>query len=69
MYDDYKAFTRLNELASLELAYPGAEDDKQEVEKYHLQNPSTEETDAIFQDKLEGLRNKDRLFFGQRPRK
>lgn len=66
VYDDYKAFTRLNDLASLELTYAGSEIDKQNVEAWHLMHPSTDETDVIFQDKLEGLRNKSKLFFGDR---
>jgi hypothetical protein len=66
VYDDYRAFTRLNELAALELRYPGHEFDKQTVEQWHLQHPSDDETDMIFQDKLEGLRNKAKLFFGDR---
>lgn len=66
VYDDYKAFTRLNALAHLHLTYPGNEYDKQAVEKWHLEHPSTDETDIIFEDKLEGLRNKEQLFFGDR---
>lgn len=66
VYDDYKAFTRLNALAALEISYPGNEFDKQDVERWHLQHPSDDETDMIFQDKLEGLRNKERLFVGDR---
>lgn len=66
VYDDYKAHTRLHALASLELAYPGHEFDKQKVEEWHLQHPSNDETDMIFQDKLEGLRNKEKLYLGDR---
>jgi hypothetical protein len=66
VYDEYKGFTRLNELASLELAYPGSEEDIQKVEKFHLQHPSSAESDAIFNDKLKGIRNKETLFFGNR---
>lgn len=66
VYDDYKAHMRLNALAAVELVYPGHEFDKQAVEQWHLQHPSNDETDMIFQDKLEGLRNKDKLFNGDR---
>jgi hypothetical protein len=67
VYDEYKAHMRLNALAAVELAYPGHEFDKQKVEEWHLLHPSNDdETDMIFQDKLEGLRNKDKLFLGDR---
>ena len=66
VYDDYKGFTRLNELANLELAYPGNEEDKEEVEKFSLLLSSSTESDVLFANKLEGLKNKDKLFFGDR---
>lgn len=66
VYEDYRSFTRLNQLAALELAYPGHEQDKQDLEQWHLSHPPDDDTDAVFRDKLEGLRNKDALFFGDR---
>jgi hypothetical protein len=66
VYDQYRSFTRLNELAGLELAYPGYDEDVQDLEKWHLAHPPSDENDALFRDKIEGLRNKDALFFGDR---
>jgi hypothetical protein len=66
VYDDYRAFSRLNELAALNLSYPGCENDQESLELWHLKNPSTEANDMIFQDKLNGLRNKESLYFGDR---
>jgi len=66
VYDQYRSFTRLNELAGLELAYPGFDEDVSELEKWHLTHPPSDENDALFKDKIEGLRNKDALFFGDR---
>ena len=66
VYNDYKAFSRMSELANLKLTYPGYEADKEALEKWHLNNPSSDAEDSIFQDKLEGLRNKEKLFFGNR---
>jgi Zinc finger, C3HC4 type (RING finger) len=66
VYDQYRSFTRLNELAALELVYPGHEEDLQNLEQWHLSHPPSDENDALFKDKLEGLRNKDALFFGDR---
>jgi hypothetical protein len=66
VYEDYRAFTRLNDMSSLELDYPGSDRDKQDLETWHLKHPSTDTTDKIFRDKLEGLQNKNTLFFGDR---
>lgn len=66
VYDDYKAFKRLNALAAVELSYPGHEFDKQVVEQWHLEHPSNDETDMVFEDKLDGLRNKEKLYYGDR---
>jgi uncharacterized protein YndB with AHSA1/START domain len=66
VYEDYRAFTRLNDMSSLELGYPGSDRDKQDLETWHLKHPSTDTTDKNFRDKLEGLQNKNTLFFGDR---
>jgi len=66
VYDDYTTFKRLTALAALDLSFPSHEMDKLQVERWLKTNPRDENTDSIFRDKLDGLRNKDQLFAGNR---
>jgi hypothetical protein len=66
LIDDFKSFNRLKALVALVLTYPDSEQDIQSAEEWHIKNVSNEENDRIFQDKLDGLKNKERLYFGDR---
>lgn len=63
-----RSIERLSQLDKLVLTYPGHEEDAQAVEEWNLkhgQNPG-DDTSEIFQEKLDGLENKQRLFKGDR---
>jgi hypothetical protein len=53
----------LDKLSS-ELTYPGCEDDIQNAEKAHFDNFYDSTRDDYFQSKLEGLRNRQQLYYG-----
>ncbi|KAL3923964.1 MAG: hypothetical protein SGILL_001339 [Bacillariaceae sp.] len=67
VYEEYRNITRQNALTCLELAYPGCDADKEKLqawcEKHH---PSTDDNDIMWEDMMDGLRNKDALFFRDR---
>lgn len=58
--------THLNAVVALVLTYPGSEQDLQSAEEWTIKNVSNEENDRIFQDKLDGMRNKETLHVGDR---
>lgn len=66
VYNEYRAFERLAVLAALDLSYEDNDIDRQQVEKWLETQPSNERTDMSFRDRLDGLRNKDQLFSGDR---
>ena len=66
VYNEYRSNNRLKSLLSLSLTYPGNDHDIKYAERWHVLNEPCEENDAIFQDMVEGLRNKERLFVGDR---
>lgn len=66
VFDDYKSFNRLKALVALVLTYPGSEQDLQSAEEWHIKNISNEENNKIFQDKLDGMQNKENLYVGDR---
>ena len=66
VYTDYMTFKRLSALAALDLSFPSHEMDKLQVERWLKTEPCHENTDSIFRDKVDGLRNKDQLFAGDR---
>ena len=66
VYDDCMTFKRLAALAALDLSFPSNDIDKLQVERWLKTEVCNEKTDSIFRDKLDGLRNKDQLFAGDR---
>jgi hypothetical protein len=66
VYMDYQLLSRINALVSLDLDYPGYEEDRRKVMAWSRKHPVNEETDEVFQDKLQGLFNKSRLYRGDR---
>jgi hypothetical protein len=50
----------------LELAYPGCEMDKQKLQAWREEHPPNDDNDKVFHNMLDGLRNKDAIFFRNR---
>jgi hypothetical protein len=65
-YDECRCYNRLTALVTLTLTYPGCELDIEKVEAWHLEHSPCEENDLVYEDKLDGLRNKQELFMGNR---
>jgi len=62
-----RSHSRLVKLDSLKLSYPGCEKDRREVERiYHLRNTEQMFADSMFNNAVEGLKNKQRMFQGDR---
>lgn len=62
-----RSHPRLVALDRLSLTYPGAEDDIRNAERAHFDNYydfENSDDDVYFQSKLEGLQNRQQLFFG-----
>jgi hypothetical protein len=67
VFDGVKLLHRMGALAALVLTYPGGEQDFQNAAECHMiKNVSNEENDRMFQDKLEGMKNKERVYVGDR---
>jgi hypothetical protein len=66
VYKEYQLLTRINALVSLDLDSPGYEEDRRKVMAWSRKHPFNEEMDEVFQDKLQGLINKSRLYRGDR---
>jgi hypothetical protein len=68
MYAEYRSIDRLSQLAKLKLSYPGFEEDAQAVEEWNLKHGDTpdDDTSVLFREKLDGLKNKQRMFDGDR---
>ena len=62
-HEQTQSYNRLQCLVSLTLTYPGHESDVQHVEEWLIRN---ENDDKNFQDKLQGLKNKEALFRNDR---
>jgi hypothetical protein len=58
-FEAFKSYNRLKALVTLILTYPGSEQDLQSAEEWNMKNVSNEESDRIFQDKLDGMKNKE----------
>ena len=66
LYEDYQVITRLKDLKKLQLKYPGYKKDMQKLKAWNREHPPNAESNALFQDKLHGLENKNNLYFGNR---
>jgi len=65
-YEHYREVSGSNDLNSFELEYPGNELDKRELEHWFDENPPNDKNVEIFRERVEGLRNKNAVFFGDR---
>jgi len=66
VHDHCKNMKSSNNMTISGLKYPGNEADKRELQNWFNENPPSEKNIKIFQERVEGLRNKDAAIGGDR---
>ena len=66
IFEEYQVLTRLKDLKSLEVHYPGCKRDKRRIKAWIREHPPSNESNALFQDKLQGLKNKHKIYWDDR---